>query len=169
MTTTDIRELFAYNDWANRKTFASAAQVPAEQYMLDLKSSHGGLHGTLVHMVGAERIWHARWTDAADKSPLKPETVASLADLVAIWETVNSGIQAFIAPLTEAKLSEIFTVTSLKGDRLDSSFHEMLQHLANHSTYHRGQAAGMIRQFGFKPESTDMIRYYREKRVAAGK
>ena len=166
MTASEIRDLFAYNVWANRRTFESAAQVPPEQYHLDLKSSHGGLHGTLIHLVGAEQVWLARWTDGPDKTMLKPESVPSLQELIARWETVHANMARFTSSMTDARLKEHFTVRNLKGDEMVNTFQEMLQHLANHSTYHRGQAAGMMRQFGIAPQATDLIRYYRELRTA---
>lgn len=54
MTVADARELFAYNAWANRKFFAALAALPAEPYFRDLESSHGGIHGTLCHLVWAD-------------------------------------------------------------------------------------------------------------------
>src|SRR2546422_6189323 len=42
-----FRSLFAYNAWANRRFLAALGPLPAESYFRDLKSSHGGLHGTL--------------------------------------------------------------------------------------------------------------------------
>ena len=59
---------------------------------------------------------------------------------------------------------------SLKGEPHSSSFRQMLQHVVNHATYHRGQVTTMLRQIGAKvPESTDLIAFYRmqEKTQAA--
>src|SRR5437773_6626011 len=61
MTVAEMQELFAYNAWANRRCFAALEPLPAEAYFRDLKSSHGGLHGTLCHIVWAEQLWLNRW------------------------------------------------------------------------------------------------------------
>src|ERR1051326_9557332 len=61
-----VRELFAYNAWANRACFAACERVSAEAYVRDLKSSHGGLHGTVCHIVWAEQLWLNRWLGRAD-------------------------------------------------------------------------------------------------------
>ena len=61
MTLGEVRELFAYNAWANRRCFAALEPLPTESYFRDLKSSHGGLHGTLCHIVWAEQLWLTRW------------------------------------------------------------------------------------------------------------
>ena len=44
---------------------------------------------------------------------------------------------------------------------------QMLQHLANHGSYHRGQIATMLRQLGAKPQGTDLIGFYRERAAQA--
>jgi len=61
VTVSEVRELFAYNAWANRPFFAALDPLPAESYFRDLKSSHGGLHGTLCHIVWGEQLWLNRW------------------------------------------------------------------------------------------------------------
>src|SRR3989475_8568441 len=46
---------------ANRRVFTALRALPPEQYFRDLKSSHGGIHGTLCHIVWAEQLWLYRW------------------------------------------------------------------------------------------------------------
>jgi uncharacterized damage-inducible protein DinB len=43
----------------------------------------------------------------------------------------------------------------------------MLQHLANHGTYHRGQITTLLRQLGAKATGTDLITFYRERAAQA--
>ena len=57
----ELLELFDYNGWANRTIFDAVARLPDEQYFRDLKSSYGGIHGTLCHIVWAEQLWLHRW------------------------------------------------------------------------------------------------------------
>ena len=52
--------------------------------------------------------------------------------------------------------------------RLDGSEHrnhlwELLLHIVNHSTYHRGQITTMLRQLGARTIATDITRWYREQ------
>ncbi|OLD43344.1 MAG: hypothetical protein AUI55_02550 [Gemmatimonadetes bacterium 13_1_40CM_2_70_7] len=61
MTADETRELFGYNAWANRLLFDAAAALSDEVYQRDLKSSFGGIHGTLAHIVWAEQLWLCRW------------------------------------------------------------------------------------------------------------
>src|SRR2546427_11412954 len=61
VTVAEVRELFAYNAWANRRCFAALEPVPVEADVRELKSSHGGLHGKLCHIGWAEQLWLHRW------------------------------------------------------------------------------------------------------------
>src|SRR5881296_1864220 len=61
MTPAEVRELFAFNAWASRRIFDGVGQLAPVDYLRDLKSSHGGMHGTLCHIVWAEQLWLHRW------------------------------------------------------------------------------------------------------------
>lgn len=162
MTLQEIKLLFAYNSWASGLMFEALAQLSAEDYFKDLKSSHGGLHGTMTHLVGAEKIWLSRWVGKPDTSGLKAGDVKSLAELMAIWEKVGRETAGFVAKMKEKGLQEPLTITTLKGDQYTSTYAQMFQHLVNHSTYHRGQIVTMMRQLGAQPVSTDLIAFYRQ-------
>ena len=74
MTLQEINQLVAFNQWANQCFFEALSQLPPEQYGRDMQSSHGGIYGTLAHLVGAERGWLSRWqgkseTGTAASSP----------------------------------------------------------------------------------------------------
>jgi uncharacterized damage-inducible protein DinB len=57
-------------------------------------------------------------------------------------------------------------VKTSAGTTFSQPLWQMLQHLANHGSYHRGQVATMLRQLGAKPVGTDMIGFYRERTAA---
>src|SRR2546428_1231516 len=65
MTPAEVRELFAFNAWASRRIFDGVGQLAPVDYLRDLKSSHGGIHGTLCHIVWAEQLWLQRWLGKA--------------------------------------------------------------------------------------------------------
>ena len=162
MTIQEIHELYAYNAWANNKIFDLVAQLKPEQYMQDLKSSHGGIHGTLTHMIGAEKVWLQRWQKDPNNVFIKAAEFPSFDALRALWNTVNEERGKFLAAMTDESLNDTITVTTLKGDVFVNSFSQMMQHMINHSTYHRGQVVSMLRQLGSNAVSTDLIGYYRK-------
>jgi uncharacterized damage-inducible protein DinB len=62
MTNKDaLGRLIDYTEWANRRVIRLAATLSVDDFRRDLGSSHGGVRGTLAHMLGAEWIWLERW------------------------------------------------------------------------------------------------------------
>ncbi len=162
MTRDEVLELFAYNTWANRTLFDGVAGVSAEDYLRDLKSSHGGMHGTLCHTVWAEELWLTRWLGAPPPAVPQGRDLASLAAVRAHWEDVEARRGRFVAGFTDARLDDTVRVKPTSGGEYLHSYRQMFRHVVNHSSYHRGQVVTLMRQVGVKPPSTDLILFYRQ-------
>src|SRR5437879_8284914 len=90
MTAAEVQELFAFNAWANRRIFDGVAQLAVADYLRDLKSSHGGIHGTLCHIVWAEHLWLTRWLGEPKPAVAQGKDLASLTQVRARWEEVEA-------------------------------------------------------------------------------
>jgi uncharacterized damage-inducible protein DinB len=163
MTLAEVQELFAYNAWANRRVFAALAALPAEPYFRDLKSSHGGLHGTLCHIVWAEELWLHRWLGKSNPAVPQGRDLTTLAAARARWEEVEAERAAFLGGLGERRLDDTVVVKPSTGGQYVHTFHEMFRHAVDHSSYHRGQLVTLLRQVGATPPSTGLIGFYRER------
>src|SRR5438874_3049610 len=163
MDVAEVRELFAYNAWANRQCFAALEPLPAESYFRDLRSSHGGIHGTLCHIVWAEHLWLTRWLGQSPPAVAQGKDLASLAKVRARWQEVATQRQPFLDALTEATLAATLTVHPSTGGAYVHTYLQTLQHAVDHSSYHRGQIITLLRQLGVKPPSTGLILFYRER------
>ncbi|MGH7753093.1 MAG: DinB family protein [Gemmatimonadales bacterium] len=158
-----FRDLFAFNAWANRLLFDACAALPPADYLKDLKSSHGGVHGTLRHLVWAEDLWLGRWME--EPAPPEPQG-RDLADLAAVrqrWEEVEAKRRAWLDRFPETRVERTLAIRPTTGGVFQHTFADMFRHLINHSTYHRGQVVTIIRQVGATPPRTDLIQYYREQ------
>lgn len=162
MTADEARELFRYNAWANRRIFDGAASIPEDQYRRDLKSSHGGIHGTLAHLVWAEQLWLARWRGSPNPAVPQGQDLRSLAEVRERWEAVEADRNAWLRDFTDARLADTVRVQPTTGGEFVHRFRDMFRHLVNHSSYHRGQVVTLLRQLGHRPPSTDLILFYRE-------
>lgn len=158
----EFRELFDYNAWANRTIFDAVALLPEAQYFRDLKSSYGGIHGTLAHIVWAEQLWLHRWLGKPNPAVAQGADLKSLAEARGRWEAVEAERGSFLAAFTADRLEETRVVKPSSGREYVHSYRQMFRHLINHSSYHRGQIVTFIRQLGSKPPSTDLILYYRQ-------
>jgi len=114
MTVAEVRELFAYNAWANRLCVAAMEPLPGEADVRDLKSSHGGLHGTLCHIVWAEQLWLNRWLGKPNPAVPQGRDLASLAAARTRWEAIEAERATFLAGLTERRLDETSGVSDAR-------------------------------------------------------
>jgi uncharacterized damage-inducible protein DinB len=163
VTTPEVRELFAYNAWANRRFFAALEPLPAESYFRDLKSSHGGLHGTLCHIVWAEQLWLNRWLAQPNPAVAQGRDLTTLAAARARWEAIETERAGFLAGFTEGRLDDAVAVQPSTGGAYVHTFREMFRHAVDHSSYHRGQLVTLLRQVGAQPPNTGLIVFYRQR------
>jgi len=163
MTVDYIRTLLDFNYWARDRALASAERLSPEQLSRQLGSSFGSVLDTLVHIHFAEWIWYHRWQGAA---PAKPDT-SGLVDVAAVREAseaIELKIRSFVEALGQDGLSRTIEYRSLAGQPATSAYWQMIAHVVNHGSYHRGQLATMLRQLGAAPaQSTDMIVFFRER------
>ena len=167
MNIAEVRELFTYNAWANRRMFGALAELPGEHYQRDLKCSFGSIHGTIAHIVGAEQLWLARWRGRQPGSVLKGSDVGSLAELRTIWEGVEADRAEFLGDLTDAMLPSRIVVKPTGGGEFVHTLRQTVQHAVDHSSYHRGQLVTLLRQLGVRPPSTGLIVFYRDPAARA--
>ncbi len=162
MTQQEMKLLFAYNAWSLNRVFEAAAALPADQLMKDMHGSHGSIFGTLVHIVGAEKLWLERWKGIPNPALMKPGEVPTLDKLRDTWNTVGYEVAHFIAGMTDRKLQEVFEMKTTDGQPYKHIYWQAMLHMVDHSSFHRGQVVTMMRQQGVKPPLTGMINFWRE-------
>ena len=162
MTQKEIETLYDYDRWANARTMEIVSSLNDGQFKRDLSSSYGGIHGTLVHIYSADWVWLERWKGASPAMSITVTEVPTLADLVEKWTHVQEDTRRFVATLTDQKLQSRFAYKDVRGNSHEEPLAHQMQHKVNHSSYHRGQVVTMLRQLGVKPQSTDLINYYRQ-------
>jgi uncharacterized damage-inducible protein DinB len=119
-----------------------------------------------VHIYSAEWVWYSRWQGHSPTKPLSVDEFPDLATLKAAWLDQEAKTRALISPrdLGEAGVTRVVEYRLMNGQEGRAPFWQMVQHVVNHGTYHRGQVTTMLRQIGAAPpKSTDLIAYYREK------
>ena len=163
MNTEDFRLLYEYNTWANRRTLDACAALTDEQFTRDLHSSFPSVRDTLVHLFLVEWIWLERWHGRSPDAYPSAAAYSNLTSARGRWEEIERDLTDYIASLQPEDLSRVLHHKTMKGDQQSAPHWQMLQHVVNHQSYHRGQIATMLRQLGAKPISTDMIFFYRER------
>lgn len=166
MEIADIQALYDFNSWANERTRAACAPLSGEQFTRDLGSSFRSVRDTLVHLYSGEWLWLERWRGNAPTAFPQAADFPDLATIEQRWAKVDRGLHEFVASLKAGDLTRTLKYRMMSGKEMESPYGQMLHHLANHGTYHRGQIATMLRQLGAKPNSTDLIAFYRERAAA---
>jgi uncharacterized damage-inducible protein DinB len=162
MTKDDIKLLYEYDRWANHRVFEAASALSLEQFTRDLGGSFRSVRDTLVHIIAGEWGWLAYWTEPSPNSAFladlkrqldalfNPEAFPNVAAVQSKWAEVEKEQVEFVNRVTNESLEKMVPFRT-KQVRLA----HLMQHLANHSTYHRGQVALMMRQLDAEPLATD--------------
>ena len=159
MAIIELLDQYEYNRWAHERTLDAADDLSPEQYDRALPGSFPSLRATLEHLLAAEVVWLARWQG---HSLADPPDFAECADAGALrirWQSYWNRQFRFLHELTEEQLTQPVAIRMRNGIETTQPLRDTMMHLVNHSTYHRGQAATLIRQLGGNPQSTDYFTY----------
>lgn len=160
MNKRDIQLLFEYNRWANAEILRSVSELTPQQLTTNLRTSHGSVHGTLTHTLSSEWIWLTRCQGVSPKAQLDPADFPGLAAVRTKWTEVEQNLKRYIDALTDEMLKTVISYTNTQGEQWSYPLWQIMQHVVNHSSYHRGQIAGMLRQLDAKPAMTDYLVYF---------
>ncbi|MGE0340887.1 MAG: DinB family protein [Xanthobacteraceae bacterium] len=160
----------SYNAWANERIYNAAEKLTAEEYRADRGAFFKSVHGTLNHILVADRIWMKRFTGQGD-APNRLDAILheDFVSLRAARDREDARIEAYIGQLTEDELASTFTYTTITNPKqVTQPLSPALDHFFNHQTHHRGQAHAILtglRGRDFAP-SLDLILYQRETGAA---
>lgn len=156
-----------YNTWANKRLYEACAALTEQDRRAGLGAFFGSLHGTLSHILVADRIWMARFTGrtppdlALDATPWE-----RFADLRAAREAEDAQIEAFAAGLTQESLEAVIAYTPItRPSAVRQPLASALAHLFNHQTHHRGQCHAMLTRVAQTAPPLDLIYFQRDTGV----
>lgn len=159
----EIRELYEYNTWANRRFLDTIAGLDADEYARNLRSSFPSVQATMTHVLAGEWVWLQRWRGVSPTGFPQDWDTSTPEQLRRLWQTFESDQQQFLSGVAEADLPRSIEYRTIAGQSYSSPLRQMLRHVVNHSTYHRGQVATMLRQLGSPVPVSDLIAFYRER------
>jgi uncharacterized damage-inducible protein DinB len=117
-----------------------------------------------VHVLSAESVWLSRWKGETRTSMLAAADFPDQAALRKGWQEEESKMRAFFETVDDAVLARVIDYKALNGAPFSNPLYQMLQHVVNHGSYHRGQITTLLRQFGAAPpKQLDLIAFYREQ------
>jgi uncharacterized damage-inducible protein DinB len=160
-----ILQLSGYHTWANQQLIDIIQQLPGEKQMQTVASSFDSLLKTVIHLWDAESIWWQR-LKLSERILIPSETFNGNFN-----EAANQLLQQnrqwtqWISNAQEHMFQHEFIYLNLKKEQFKQPVYQVLLHVFNHGTYHRGQLVTMLRQLGIeKIPQTDYIAWSRKNR-----
>jgi uncharacterized damage-inducible protein DinB len=160
VNSTEIIELYSYNNWANERLLEFVNTLDMADFTRDMSNSFRSIRDTMFHIVGAEELWLSRWLGEEGRMLLDASTFLDVQSIKDRWCNHKSHINNFVSSLTDDHLTKIISYKNLKGIEYSLELWKQMLHTVNHSTQHRGQIVTMGRQLNLQPPSLDLIYYY---------
>ncbi len=157
MNKQDLLTLYQYNQWANARILGAAENVALAQFLADASFPHGGLRGTLTHILFAQWIWRSRWEGDSPTFRIKPEEFPTFDSLKERWLLEEILLMKFVEGVRDEQLNNPFQYRNTRGQPKEIILWYSMAHLVNHGTQHRAEAAAMLTDFGCSPGDVDMI------------
>jgi uncharacterized damage-inducible protein DinB len=157
--TTYARTMSDYNRWMNERLYEACAGLPDEQRKRDLGAFFKSIHGTLTHLLLADRVWMGRFTGVPFQvRSLDQELYADYGELRAERARTDEAIADWTASLRAADLAGDLSYTSISNPQpRRAPWSLAIVHFFNHQTHHRGQATALLKQCGVDPGVTDLL------------
>lgn len=157
-------QLAAYNSWANQKLITCILALPEEKWQQTIPNSFDSFEKTLLHMWDAESNWWQRLKLQENIIPPSANFRGSVRELTSALQHQNKLWESWIGNASPAALEHVFMYQNSKREPFKMQVVQMLIHVFNHGTYHRGQLVTMLRQIGIdKIPMTDFAIWVRKK------
>jgi uncharacterized damage-inducible protein DinB len=127
-----------------------------------IPSSFPSVRDTLVHVLWSEWIWLQRWKGLSPTAVFLAGDYSDVGAVRSRWTELQAEQADFFTSLDEPALARNIRYVNLRGETWEYALWKQMLHVVNHSSYHRGQAATMLRQLGRTPPSTDLLVFYDE-------
>ncbi|HAG84663.1 MAG TPA: damage-inducible protein DinB [Cyanobacteria bacterium UBA12227] len=160
MKTTDyFQRLSQYNHWMNERLYEVCDSIPDAIRKEDRGAFFGSIHGTLNHILLADKLWLGRFKHQLfEVHSLNQELYADFKSLHQERQKTDQEIQAWVDSLTDEQLAAPFRFTSIaKAREFVFPLWHIAAHFFNHQTHHRGQLTTLLTQSGYDPGVTDLL------------
>ncbi len=163
MSAKNFRQLADYNHWANRRLYAAALEMSEEDYRRPTGVFFGSLHGTLNHLLLTDRLWLKRLTGKGEH----PDRLDAILyndrrELARARMVEDARLTDLIGSYGEADFGQPVTYHTTSGKPQQQVLEDILLHLFNHQTHHRGHGHACCSiATGAEPPPLDLLLFQR--------
>jgi uncharacterized damage-inducible protein DinB len=155
-----LRLQLDYSGWASQRLLDAAAKLSHEELTRDFKTADKSVLDTLVHVYAADRIWLTRVLGEQRATFIDPED-HDLTLLQTEWPALQQRWKLWLRDFSDADVARVISYKDTKGRAYAQPVWQILLHVVNHGTHHRGQVSGFLRAMGQTPPPLDLMAYYR--------
>ena len=165
-----LQRMARYNQWMNHKLYEKVILLSDDDIAKDRGAFFSSILGTLNHILVGDMVWFRRFAASkackehltAMKDMPRPTRLDELlfTDMSALKEQreiMDALILDFSHCWDETMLQSDIRYRDMKGNKHQRPLGELLQHVFNHQTHHRGQVTTLLFQAGIDPEVTDLL------------
>lgn len=160
-----LKQYAAYNIWASQRIFDVILSLPEEKQTAEIPSSFPSLYKTVLHMLDAENIWWQRLKLSERITVPSENFTGTMKELSDILLQQSKMWEEWVSNASDLSLEHVFQYYNNKKEYFKMPIYQMIHHVFNHGTYHRGQLVTMLRQLGEdKIPQTDFSLWIRGKK-----
>lgn len=156
-----VQTMTRYNSEMNRRVFAAAGRLPDAERRTDRGAFWRSIHGTLNHLLWADRIWMSRFAPGWEKPPVpirqSGELIDAFDDLARERAATDAALEAWAEGVTAEELAgDLHWHSGALGRDVASRRDILVMHFFNHQTHHRGQVHALLTRAGETTGDTDL-------------
>ena len=154
-----FEQLAVYNRWANARLYEAAFALSDADYRRDVGAFFKSLHGTLNHLLLTDRLWLKRLTGEGDHPDRLDAILYEERGALALARaSEDDRIVRYVASLDDAALDGLHRYATTSGKPFEQKRRDILAHVFNHQTHHRGQAHTILSICtGREPPGLDLL------------
>ena len=157
-----LRTHLDYTAWASLRLLGAAAELTPQELTHDLQTADRTILDTMVHIFAADRLWLAR-LEGTPHPGFITDADRSLPALQTGWPALWDRWKTWAADLSEEQAQADISYCDMKGRPWKQPLWQLILHVVNHGTHHRGQVSGFLRTLGHTPPVLDLVHFYRQE------
>jgi uncharacterized damage-inducible protein DinB len=163
-----VQTLTRYKAWADKLMLDAVAALPESARSMPQPIYFGSMIRTLHHAYAMDRVWQAHLLGVRHEySTRNPEQHLPFDELRARQPEIDAWYVRYADSLDAHSLGQLVKFAFIGGDNGVMSRNDIVLHVVNHATYHRGQVADMLYHLSVAPPTTDLPVFLRESANSA--
>lgn len=165
--------MYAYHVWANRVIQERIRELPPGVLSLEVNSSFPTLAHALSHIYAVDKMWYLVVTGTGMREafeecrPLNTSILDTVESYMDLYTKLSGQFQQWLGQRTALDLEQTLLLVNPFAAVRQTRLSEMLFHLVNHGTYHRGNISTMLRQLGYASAMNDYAFFWYQESMEA--